>query len=850
MSGDWDELADSYLHGLLSPEETAQFERRLEQEPRLHEALGKARRRLALIESALPPAESSEALVRSTLARVDRADRQRYVRRRRLAGWFMAPIAAAVLILGLFHYRFANLAASPISLDVYGQEVWMPGSEAAMHVRLVNRRTGHPVAGVPVFVELRAPDSNNFTPLAEVQTDANGHGSPMFRLPDWNNGVYEVRVRALLAEGAEEFVRPVRLQRSLRLFLSTDKPRYLPGQTIHVRGLALQQRDSRPVAGQKARFILTGPDGQILQQSVQETNRFGLAAVDFALPATVTPGRYRIACTVDETTSEVTVAIEHYTLPKVRVTISTDKTWYRPGDEAVVMVEGKHFDGSPAAGEPASLEISLPGNATPIFQQKKLLDADGRARFRYQTPRYSGHHPSRFTSRVGVPRPVGQVSITVAISEQPMIIAVSSFGGAQPRDLPRRTAITLRMPDGEPVKTRGQLKSGNRSYPFETDEAGNAALDVIPPIDNDLVQISATAPDGSRVEQSMPLTAAVALAQVILQTDRRVYRAGSTMHIEALGPDGPLYLDFRRDGYTHRSATIDIRNGRAESAFDIPAELHGSWTIVALRAVQRFEPAARVQVKVEPANALRIRAEFDRGEYQPGDTARVRLSLADANDQPTPGAFSVAVVNEAVFFSWTADGVGDSGGDFSWSGDTYIAKQAATTELREKRLELVGAGWIGLGAFVAVALYAWLWASVRTRYVLILHGVVGAIFLCGGVGYLLVSLFESKQANQQEALRQSVADAPARGKSASPPAASPPRTEDPKSPSTSTVDGTTPTETLLWRPIVVTDESGNTDLVIPLADFPTTWRLSAQAVTGDGQVADIEKRIRVLNQVK
>jgi len=52
-------------------------------------------------------------------------------------------------------------------------------------------------------------------------------------------------------------------------------------------------------------------------------------------------------------------------------------------------------------------------------------------------------------------------------------------------------------------------------------------------------------------------------------------------------------------------------------------------------------------------------------------------------------------------------------------------------------------------------------------------------------------------------------------------------------------------ETLLWRPELITDDNGRATLTVDLADSITTWRLSASAVSGEGQLGGMELPIRV-----
>ncbi len=52
-------------------------------------------------------------------------------------------------------------------------------------------------------------------------------------------------------------------------------------------------------------------------------------------------------------------------------------------------------------------------------------------------------------------------------------------------------------------------------------------------------------------------------------------------------------------------------------------------------------------------------------------------------------------------------------------------------------------------------------------------------------------------------------------------------------------------ETLLWRPELITDDQGRARLDIELADLITTWRLTASAVSTQGQLGAAKAVIRV-----
>ena len=111
------------------------------------------------------------------------------------------------------------------------------------------------MAGIPVEVDLAQPSSNESVRLASFQTDANGTGSPRFRLPDWKDGSYKLRVAARIGRDEEVITHNVTLHRAWQVMVSTDKPVYRPGDAIRIRSLSLRRPDLTPMAGEQDHLV-------------------------------------------------------------------------------------------------------------------------------------------------------------------------------------------------------------------------------------------------------------------------------------------------------------------------------------------------------------------------------------------------------------------------------------------------------------------------------------------------------------------------------------------------------------------------------------------------------------------
>ena len=116
--------------------------------------------------------------------------------------------------------------------------------------------------------------------LVSAETDNSGSFAPAFEVPDWETGDYELRVLTGTGSGANadgRLIRTVRIERASRLMLSTDKPVYQPGQTIHMRALGLRQPDGKPVADEPAELTITDPKGNLIFRHSGTTSRFSCA---------------------------------------------------------------------------------------------------------------------------------------------------------------------------------------------------------------------------------------------------------------------------------------------------------------------------------------------------------------------------------------------------------------------------------------------------------------------------------------------------------------------------------------------------------------------------------------------
>ena len=103
--------------------------------------------------------------------------------------------------------------------------------------------------------------------------------------------------------GSTEFTQQVRLEDKAGILLTTEKPMYQPGQTIHVRALALDRSNHEASARRKLTLKLEDARGNKVFRKATETDQFGIASAEFSLAEEVNLGTYHLRALMDSSTA-------------------------------------------------------------------------------------------------------------------------------------------------------------------------------------------------------------------------------------------------------------------------------------------------------------------------------------------------------------------------------------------------------------------------------------------------------------------------------------------------------------------------------------------------------------------
>jgi hypothetical protein len=598
------------------------------------------------------------------------------------------PVSNDDLVWQRLHYRFtyadrggaavegtesiSRILRTPV-LHILGQQSYLTGGAAAVRV-VVTDSKNEPLAGASsVRIDLAIPNQKART-LYAGRLNGRGTAEAQFHFPAGVVGSFPLHYVVDTPIGSTDFTQQVKLEDKVSILLTTEKPIYQPGQTIHVRALALDRASHEAASNRKLTFEVEDSRGNKVFKNATQTDRFGVASADFALADEVNLGTYHLRALMDAAeagpskSAEIALNVERYVLPKFKVAVefvgkdNKTRRGYRPGDHVTGTVRANYFFGKPVDGA----EITVKGSGVDVAQfevgsVQGKTDGEGSYRFDLQLPKYFAGRPlSQGAARVLIEATVkdsaGHAETRgepVTVSEHPFLITAVPEGGTLVPNLENQIFILTSYPDGTPAPSDLRVRAaGNAEQNVSTDQGGVAVVRVKAGGEAENVDIEAKDKDGNRATSSLRLAVRDGSDQILLRTERAVYRAGDRILLRVFSTKdhGTAYVDVVKEGQTVLTRDLDIVHGQADLALTATPDLAGTLDFSAyLFGSNAIQAADHRLVFVQPADELKIEAAANQAVYRPGDEARVRFHVTNSHGEGVQAALGLQVVDEAVF---------------------------------------------------------------------------------------------------------------------------------------------------------------------------------------------------------
>jgi uncharacterized protein YfaS (alpha-2-macroglobulin family) len=557
-------------------------------------------------------------------------------------------------------------------VHIIGQTEYLAGSAAAIRVIVADAQNNDIAETGTVRIELLEGDQKA-QQLYSGALNKRGTLEAQFRFPAGVTGHFQMRTVADTPIGSAEFTQAVELRDKASILLTTEKPIYQPGQTIHVRALALDRAGMKADGGRSLTFEVEDSRGNKVFKKSTQTDAFGVASAEFGLADEVNLGTYHLRALMGDAnspanTAEVAINVERYVLPKFKVAVEfaakdgKPKRDYRPGDHVTGTVRANYFFGKPV--DHAAIAVKISAMDVTVFQaatETGKTDGEGVYRFDMRLPSYFAGKPlSQGAARALVEATVSDSAShaetrgePITVSESAMLVTAIPEGGALVPHIENQVFLLTSYPDGTPAQATVTVHAHSvNDQQVATNASGVAIVKVNPGTGLDSFQVEADDRHGNRVATTVPLQTRTGDDQILLRTNRGVVKAGDRLQLKVLSTrgGGTAYIDVVQNGQTILTRDLDMQNGEADLSLPVTPEMAGTLDIDAYLFGRNAQPVADHRlVFVQPADELKIDATTDAAVYKPGGEARISFHVTNARGQGVSAALGVQMVDEAVF---------------------------------------------------------------------------------------------------------------------------------------------------------------------------------------------------------
>ncbi len=540
---------------------------------------------------------------------------------------------------------------------ILGQQKFIPNSQASLRVITRDRINNIPIALAQVKIELKSKKEKIV--LFEGKTDQRGSVEALFTVPKIE-GEQELIVRTSSPKGRDEIKEKIKIERDFKILLSTDKPIYQPGQAIHIRALLLESPQLKAAEKVKTEVTVEDPKGNKVFKKDLETNEYGVLSCDFLLGHEINLGFYKIRATAGKTISERTVNIKKYVLPKFQVKLSTDKTYYLPGQNLLGKIQADYFFGKPVADSLVEIIVSTFEVELQEFARiEGKTNKEGFFSFDLKLPDYF----------VGLPLEKGKGNIifevtvidrtnhsekttkSIPVAESSIIVELLPEAGEFVPGIENLVNVITSYPDGNPAICDLKIR-GSYSGEIKTNKYGLSQFNFNPSLSN-LFRFDISVIDrfGNKTQVLKTFQADYKKEYILIRPEKSVYQIGETLHLNVFstGPTKFVYFDIVKNKQTILTKTLELKDGQASLEIDLSQDFLGTLELHAYKVLTDMEISRNTRlITVIASRDLVLKTTSDKDIYFPGSQARIDLEVKK-NGLPLEAAVGVNIVDESVF---------------------------------------------------------------------------------------------------------------------------------------------------------------------------------------------------------
>lgn len=568
--------------------------------------------------------------------------------------WKIVLLCVLLFFIGLsvYMYKLPEMAGK-LDTRLICSDVFCPGTSGMVRIVTLNYETKAPVKGGKVEIGLEA--ENKYYRLFTGKCNEKGTADAFFNIPpEIPEGEGELTVKVSSSEGNDKITEKIKLSRNYKIYLTTDKPLYQPGQTIHIRALSMMSDILMPLKDRPATIEVQDPEGnKILKTLDKKTSDYGIVSTDFILSDEAEEGEYLIKVLMGESAAETSVKVEKYVLPKFKMDLSTDKKFYRPGERLKGEIRADYFFGKPVSEGKIRIELACyDGVSFNKFSEiEGLTDKDGYFKFEEEVKESD---ETALRCRVEVTDKTGRKESkeeTFYVSENTITITPVPESGDIPSGMENIIYFVTSYPDGSPAKADLILDIEGEKISLKTSKAGIGEFLLKPEWSDKNISVTAVDEKGNSGVLSYNPYMIFSREALLLRPDKAIYYEGDVVKLDifSYNSEGTVYLDLVKNNQIKMTESSVLKDEKASIEFPLPQGLLGTLEINAYRMVSDGDFIRDTRtIYVVSKKELSLDISSDKDLYRPGKSALVNFEVKDKAGNPVTSALGISVVDESV----------------------------------------------------------------------------------------------------------------------------------------------------------------------------------------------------------
>ena len=465
------------------------------------------------------------------------------------------------------------------------------------------------------------------------------------------------------------------------IFVSTDKPLYRPGQTIHIRALALAQKNLTPVGDTPVTIeVLDGKSNKIFKEDTV-TDAFGVASLTAPLASQVNLGGYTIRAIMADIGTERMVEVSEEKLPKFAVTLAFDEAYYKPGATITGALSARYFFGKAVAGATVTMQLAAVGGGRALSFTDQTND-EGLMPFELPNEGWIGVVPVsvEVTDSAGF-KVAKEASFRVHSDALQITLVPETQQAAQGAQI--RVYATARDVLGRPTAASCTLTQTNKT--FEIPASGVAQFDA--PAGNQIGVGCATA-SGVTGEAYTWVSQSYGDNGLLLRTDKAIYAPGEKVIATVIAPEKvtQAWIDRTHRGRIVESWTVALIDGTAQVEMAPHDDESGTIVLTGFYFDEEQNVINGERLAFIQRAGAEVTVTANQPTYLPGAEAELTFEVKDKDGKGQAAAIGVTIADEAVFALAGSVGPNDVQGHFllddAPAGIKGFALLADTTEIQ------------------------------------------------------------------------------------------------------------------------------------------------------------------------